>query len=89
MLAAEPILQPHGCPLKPMASRLSVEQRHPELFTFDKNIDRQHGVRTVPMEVMNLGFPRTGTMCTYPTPVSFKTFHHPCSNLFALTSLLS
>ena len=50
-----------------MASQLSVEQRHPELFTPDKNIDRQHGVRTVPMEVMNLGFPRTGTMCTYDT----------------------
>lgn len=41
----------------------TVEERQPELFKPDLQIDRQSGVRTVPMEVMNLGFPRTGTMC--------------------------
>ena len=50
----------------------TVEERHPELFKPDLQIDRQSGVRTVPMEVMNLSFPRTGTMCEFPL-----SFYHP------------
>lgn len=53
-----------------MASQLTLEQRHPELFKRDQNIDRRQGTRTVPMEVMNLGFPRTGTMCKCIPPSS-------------------
>ena len=41
----------------------TVEERHPELFRPDLRIDHQSGIRTVPMEVINLRFPRTGTMC--------------------------
>ena len=53
-----------------MASQLTLEQRHPEQFKRDQNIDRRHGTRTVPMQVMNLGFPRTGTMCKCTPPSS-------------------
>ena len=41
----------------------TVEERHPELFKPDLQIDRQSGTRIMPMEVLNLSFPRTGTMC--------------------------
>ena len=52
----------------------TVEERHPELFKPDLQIDRQSGIRTVPMEVLNLSFPRTGTMCE-----SLYTLHHSVS----------
>ncbi|CAF9937178.1 hypothetical protein IMSHALPRED_011046 [Imshaugia aleurites] len=54
----------------------TIKERHPELFKPDLQIDRQSGIRTVPMEVMNLGFPRTGTMCEYrriPNIIPFPT----------------
>ena len=54
----------------------TIKERHPELFKPDLQIDRQNGIRTVPMEVMNLGFPRTGTMCEYrriPNLIPFPT----------------
>ena len=40
-----------------------MKEKHPELFMPQMNIDRRQCERMVPMEVMNLGFPRTGTMC--------------------------
>ena len=43
--------------------KLSMKEKHPELFLPQTNIDRRQQKRVVPMEVMNLGFPRTGTMC--------------------------
>ena len=43
----------------------TVQERHPELFKPDLQIDRLCGTRTVPMEVLNLSFPRTGTMCEF------------------------
>lgn len=48
-----------------MPRKTTLKERHPELYTPDRKLDRLHGQRTVPMEVLNLGFPRTGTMCTY------------------------
>ena len=45
-------------------SRKTLKERHPEFFTPDRKLDRLHGRRVIPMEVLNLGFPRTGTMCT-------------------------
>ena len=38
-------------------------RRHPELFGPDRGIDRQTRERVVPMEVLNLGFMRTGQTC--------------------------
>ena len=58
----------------------TVEERHPELFKPDLHIDRQSGIRTVPMEVMNLGFPRTGTMCeslSFVDRISFYSIPFP------------
>ncbi|KAF5007155.1 hypothetical protein FDECE_6508 [Fusarium decemcellulare] len=37
------------------------EEKHPELFRPDLNIDRRKCKRTVPLEVLALGMPRTGT----------------------------
>lgn len=45
-----------------MSRPSTVQERHPEFFIPERNLDRGHGQRTVPMEVLNLGFPRTGTM---------------------------
>jgi len=44
--------------------QLSLREKHPEFFIPDSNIDRRGAKRTVPMEVLNLGMPRTGTACT-------------------------
>ena len=46
----------------PTPKELTMEEKHPELFTPQTNIDRRQCERVLPMEVMNLGFPRTGTM---------------------------
>lgn len=54
--------------LRSSTTMAAIKARHPELFKPDLQIDRQSGIRTVPMEVMNLGFLRTGTMCESPTP---------------------
>lgn len=43
--------------------KLTMKEKHPELYMPETNIDRRRCKRVVPMEVMNLGFPRTGTMC--------------------------
>ena len=40
-----------------------MEQNYPQMFLPDSNIDRRKCKREVPMEVLNLGFPRTGTAC--------------------------
>lgn len=73
-----------------MASQLIVEQRSPKLFKTDKSNDRQHGTRTVPMEVINLGFPRTGTMCTYlPFVFSCHSFDDNPSVLLAMQTALN
>src|SRR5436190_10532857 len=45
------------------SKKLTTKEKHPELFMPQTNIVRRGCKRVVPMEVMNLGFPRTGTMC--------------------------
>ena len=47
----------------PNPQALTMREKHPELFLPPVNMDRRQRTRLVPMEVMNLGFPRTGTMC--------------------------
>ena len=47
----------------PNPEELTMKEKHPELFMPLTDIDRRQHKRVVPMEVMNLGFPRTGTMC--------------------------
>lgn len=46
-----------------MSQLLTPEQKHPELFQPDLNIDRRQCKRVVPMEVLALGMSRTGTSC--------------------------
>ena len=43
------------------------EERFPELFCEDKNIDRHKCHRVVPMKVLVLGMMRTGTACEIPS----------------------
>ncbi|KAJ4180862.1 hypothetical protein NW767_013417 [Fusarium falciforme] len=44
-----------------MSRMQTLEEKHPELFQPDLNIDRRKCTRTVPMEVLALGMSRTGT----------------------------
>ncbi|KAF4980004.1 hypothetical protein FZEAL_3866 [Fusarium zealandicum] len=44
-----------------MSQMQTPEEKHPELFRPDLNIDRRKCTRTVPMEVLALGMSRTGT----------------------------
>ncbi|RSL71472.1 hypothetical protein CEP54_001356 [Fusarium duplospermum] len=44
-----------------MSRMQTLEEKHPELFRPDLNIDRRKCTRTVPMEVLALGMSRTGT----------------------------
>ena len=64
-----------------MAPDLTPQERHPHLYTPDRKVDRRYGIRTVPMEVLNLSFPRTGTMCNAPptlaSPSSFCFLSFP------------
>jgi hypothetical protein len=46
-----------------MSRMQTLEEKHPELFRPDLNIDRRKCTRTVPMEVLALGMSRTGTSC--------------------------
>ncbi len=47
-----------------MADTSLNRQRFPEMFEFEKGqIDRRTCRRVVPMEVLALGLPRTGTAC--------------------------
>jgi hypothetical protein len=39
-------------------------EKHPEVYVRGK-VDPRQRVRTVPMEVLSLGYSRTGTMSTY------------------------
>lgn len=54
---------------------------HPELFAEDqKNIDRRTCKRVVPMEVLNLSMPRSGTMCKSAFSLSPFTTNKILSN---------
>jgi hypothetical protein len=43
--------------------RLEHQQRHPEQYMKETDIDRHNCKRVVQMEVLSLGMPRTGTSC--------------------------
>jgi hypothetical protein len=45
----------------------SMEERHPELFRPDQNVDRRTCERVIPMKVLSLGISRTGTACENPS----------------------
>jgi hypothetical protein len=41
-------------------------EKYPELFADDSRIDPRTRKRTVLMRILNLSFPRTGTVCALP-----------------------
>nr|POE90147.1 hypothetical protein CFP56_20614 [Quercus suber] len=68
-----------------MASPADFERigNYARMYNRDQNIDRHHASRTVPMEVLALGFSRTGTLSMrgaleilgYPNPYHFSSFY--------------
>jgi hypothetical protein len=48
----------------------TASEKHPEVYVRGK-VDPRQRVRTVPMEVLSLGYSRTGTMSTYTCAVLF------------------
>ena len=49
-----------------MAISTAMKEKHPEIFAPDRNQDPRQRTRTVPMQVLSLGFCRTGTSCESP-----------------------
>lgn len=50
-------------------SRLpTMQEKHPELFTTTLDVDPRNRNRVVPMKVLSLGMPRTGTACMISLP---------------------
>jgi hypothetical protein len=49
---------------EPHATMATGSEKHPEVYVRGK-VDPRQRVRTVPMEVLSLGYSRTGTMSTY------------------------
>ncbi|KAF6826966.1 nad dependent epimerase [Colletotrichum plurivorum] len=58
----------------------TVEERHPELFRPVSTESPRGKKRTVPMEVLCLGFPRTGTssMCAALEKLGIRCWHSTC-----------
>ena len=50
------------CPSGIMSRILTMQEKHPELF-MTSNEDPRKRKRVVPMQVLSLGMPRTGTAC--------------------------
>lgn len=48
-----------------MPRGLTLQEKHPELFTQDLYVDPGSRTRIIPMEVLCLGYMRTGTACGY------------------------
>ena len=46
-----------------------------DLFTPRLNPDPRTRTRTVPMEILNLSFPRTGSLCAYEQKSNFEIPH--------------
>ncbi|KAJ7435444.1 hypothetical protein B0H11DRAFT_2113750 [Mycena galericulata] len=59
----------------------SIQERHPEMFVRDANIDRHACRRVVPMEVLSLGMSRTGTasMKAALEILGYKDCYHFCN----------
>ena len=62
-------LSPHRIKSLPqrMPRPLNLAERHPELFAQDQYIDPRSQKRVIPLEVLCLGYMRTGTACKSPT----------------------
>ncbi len=50
-----------------MAGVPTLQEKHPELFSTSSDVDIRTRKRIVPMEVLSLGMPRTGTACNQPS----------------------
>ena len=50
----------------------TLQEKHPELFVTSTDVDPRKRKRVVPMEVLSLGMPRTGTACM----LSFTATRH-------------
>jgi len=48
-----------------MPRSITMQEKHPELFARDQYVDPASRKRLVPMEVLCLGYMRTGTACKY------------------------
>ena len=48
-----------------MPRSITREEKHPELFARDQYVDPRTRTRRVPMEVLCLGYMRTGTACKF------------------------
>lgn len=46
-----------------MPREMTLQEKHPELYLPEQNINRWTCVRVVPMQVLNLSMCRTGTQC--------------------------
>lgn len=53
-----------------MSRMQTLQEKHPELFRPDLDIDRRKCTRTVPMQVLALGMSRTGTSCKFDKQTS-------------------
>lgn len=53
-----------------MAISTAMKEKHPEIFAPDRNQDPRQRTRTVPMQVLSLGFCRTGTSCESPAMIA-------------------
>ena len=49
-----------------MQLSITLQEKHPELFMRDFYVDPRSRRREVPMEVLCLGYMRTGTACESP-----------------------
>jgi hypothetical protein len=57
------------------AERLAAIER--DLFRQDEYTDPRSRKRIVPMQVLNMSFPRTGTTCKPSSPYQAYIQHHP------------
>ena len=62
-----------GRPSHESVTMASAKERHPEVYG-EKNEDTRERRRTVPMEVMSMGYSRTGTMTM---KAAFETLGYP------------
>ncbi|KAG6988577.1 hypothetical protein G7Y79_00070g096760 [Physcia stellaris] len=64
-----------------MPRSITLAERHPELFAQDQYIDPRSQKRLIPMEVLCLGYMRTGTASMQS---AFNILGIPCSHSFSL-----
>ncbi|KAM0802925.1 efflux pump antibiotic resistance protein [Usnea florida] len=67
-----------------MPRSLTRQEKHPELFARDIYTDPRSRTRKVPMEVLCLGYMRTGTACESTFHTAFSLLGVPCCHSFSL-----